>query len=326
MELKQENGVFAYLKHYQSFQTVEDMDLAVKNHVYDNVNKLTLSERRVLYTLSRHALRYTGACHIKAATIAKELGVSDKTVYRALKKLADLHVITKHEFKKANGIKGASIYQIRPHIGTPNVHTCPDAIVQTQMSNRDNTKNTHCNNDSQIDFQKQSVISFNEFSFNQSFVNKNVNVYGTHTIHSDLKEQLRAIYNPQCVEGNQAFEELCKIAFGRLKQYMRSHNVPYLQMEQIVLKCMSDLVRKKNVRNQFAMYSKMIERQTMQLFETFLQPKMAAGVNMYGKKVGVVPDWFVPVGERKENVRNEPTELGIDFEAERKKMLARLGR
>lgn len=310
-----------YLIKYKSFNSVEDMDQAVENHIAYHFEKLTPAECEVLRCLASHSLTAYGASHLLVDTIAKEIGVTAKTIYRATKKLTDLGIITKYKTVKRTG-QGASIYVIAPFK--------KESIVRHSMSDSCQSPETHVNAviPTKTHVKNEPVTKlFSTYSFNPS-VNKNVNAYGTPAIHIDLKEQLRAIYNPISVEGNQAFEELCKIAFGRLKQYMRSHNVPYLQMEQIVLKCMSDLVRKKNVRNQFAMYSKMIERQTLQLFETFLQPEMAAGINMFGKKVGVVPDWFVPVGERgrKENVRNEPVEPEIDFEAERRKMLARLGR
>ena len=127
--------------------------------------------------------------------------------------------------------------------------------------------------------------------------------------------QLRAIYSPQSVEGNQAFNELCKIAFGRIKQFMRTHQVPYLQLEQIALKAMNDLVRKQNVRNQFAMYSKMIERQVLQLFETPVKPVQT--FKQSSKEL--IPEWF----DKRNEV--EPMPSTVDYEAERQKILAKLG-
>ena len=309
-----------YLIKYKSFKSVEDMDQAVEKHIAYHFEKLTPAECEVLRCLASHSLTAYGASHLLVGTIAKEIGVTDKTVYRATKKLTDLGIITKHKTVKRTG-QGASIYVIAPFK--------KESIVRHSMSDSCQSLETHENavipTETHVKNKPVTKI-FSTYSFNPSV--KNVNAYSTHGIHGDLKEQLRAIYNPQSAEENQAFEELCKIAFGRLKQYTRTHNVPYLQMKQIVLKCMNDLVRKNNVRNQFAMYSKMIERQTLQLFEEFVQPKMAAGMNIYGKKVEVLPDWFVPVEKRgqKENRCNESSEPEIDFEAERKKVLARLGR
>lgn len=132
---------------------------------------------------------------------------------------------------------------------------------------------------------------------------------------NDLKEQLRAINQPRSGEDNEAFEELCKIAFGRLKQYMNSHNMPYLQMSEIVLKAMSDLKRKQNVNNQFTMYSAMIKRQVEQLFEAHIKPVQA----FTGQNKELVPDWF--------DKRNEPvisSAIDVDFEAERVAILEKL--
>ena len=309
-----------YLIKYKSFISVEDMDQAVEQHIAYHYDQLTPAECEVLRCLASHSLTAYGASHLLVETIAREIGVTVKTIYRATKKLTDLGIITKHKTVKRTG-QGASIYVIAPFK--------KESVVRHSMSNSCQSLETHVNavipTDSHV--KKEPVTKvFSTYSFNPS-VNKNVNAYDSHAIHSDLKEQLRAVYNPQSVEANQAFEELCKIAFGRLKQYMHSHQIPYLQMTQIIIKCMSDLVRKKDVRNQFAMYSKMIERQTLQLFEKFVQPKAAAGINMYGKKVGVLPDWFVPVGERGENeiVHKESAGPSIDFEAERRRILEKLG-
>lgn len=311
-----------YLIKYKSFASVEDMDQAVEQHIAYHYDQLTPAECEVLRCLASHSLTAYGASHLLVETIAREIGVTAKTIYRATKKLTDLGIITKHKTVKRTG-QGASIYVIAPFK--------KESVVRHSMSDSCQSLETHENavipTDSHVKNKPVTKV-FSTYSFNPS-VNKNVNAYDSHAIHSDLKEQLRAIYNPQSTEDNQAFEELCKIAFGRLKQYMQSHQVPYLQMTQIIIKCMSDLVRKKDVRNQFAMYSKMIERQTLQLFEKFVQPKMAAGINMYGKKVGVLPEWFVPVEERSQNERlqNESVvDPTIDFEAERKRMLAKLGR
>lgn len=299
-----------YLIKYKSFATVEDMDKAVQEHINTHHDQLTESTKAVLYCLASHSLTAPGASHLKTETIANEIGVSTQTVYRATKKLAELGIITKHKTVKRTG-QGASIYVIAPKINTRNVshsmsdscqsletHVKPVIPTDSHVKNNTVTKNL-------------SISSFNPF------VTKNVvNNVNACVMQGDLKSQLRDIYNPQSVEGNQAFEELSKIAFGRIKQFMKSHNMPYLQMEQIVLNCMRALVNKQGVRNQFAMYSKMIERQTLQLFEKFIQPVQA--INKPSREI--VPEWF--------DKRNEPSTVvnnDVDYEAERAKILAKLG-
>lgn len=81
-------------------------------HYYD----LTESERAIVYKLASHSLEHTGACYLKASTIADALEISTKTVYRSVKKLVELGIVEKVAQSKLNGIKGASIYRILPYV------------------------------------------------------------------------------------------------------------------------------------------------------------------------------------------------------------------
>lgn len=295
-----------YLAHYRTHKSVEDLKRSEKAHIQKH--KLTGNLRKVLELLVKHSLGNLGACKLKAQTIADEIGISRATVTRCIKKLRDLNIIESHADTKSNGIKGANIYNIifLSH-GEP-------SSEPSGMSHRAVHANTVISTVEHVKHESESFNSFN-LSFNP-FVINNVNTYSPCDTAQDLKSQLRNIYNPQSVEGNVAFEELCKIAFGRIKQYMKSHNMPYLQMEQMVLNCMRALVNKQGVRNQFALYSAMIKRQVEQLFESFKQPQTRLNNGRNEK----IPDWF--------DKRNEPSTVvdnGVDFEAERQKVLAKLG-
>lgn len=302
-----------YLAEYRTHQSIAEMNASVSGHITDA--KLGGNVRKVLECLAKHSLKFVGACHIKADTIAKELGISRSTVTRCIKKLKESHVINVFNNPKANGIKGANIYAIIfLSQGEP-------SNEPSKMSHRETHGNTIVSTVDTHNIESES-LSFN-LSFNP-FVVSNVSTYNPSATPFDLKMQLREIYQPVSVENNQEFEELCKIAFGRLKQYMHSHSVPYLQLEQIVLKAMHDLVRKQNVKNQFAMYSSMIKRQVEQLFEQHIKPKKS--VSTFGKKVGVVPDWFSN-GEHLD--KGQSNEMSAEeqryFEGERQKLLAKLG-
>lgn len=305
-----------YLAQYRTHQNVTDLNLSVKVHLYHNYDKLTKSDKLVLTCLAQHSLQHVGVCHLKTSTIAEEIGKSDSTVKRSIKRLSEIGIIQIVNTSKMNGIKGANIYRIN--------FFSQDVTHRVDPSEMNHRAIHETPRSSKAQDTKNETVSFKYFnlSFNPSVI-KNVenNVYACGD--SELKQQLRTIYQPSSVEGNQVFEELCKIAFGRLKQYMQSHQVPYTQMEQIVLKSMNDLVRKQGVRNQFAMYSKMIERQTLQLFEQHIKPK--ATTFNFGKKVGVVPDWFEK-GEHLEKKEQSLTENEKQyFEEQRKKLLAELG-
>ena len=102
--------VFDYLKTYQTFKTVKEMDEAVATHLADH--ELTDSERNVILRIAQSALAYPGAAHLKAKTIADSVGISTKTVYRTVKKASELGILCVVASTKLNGIKGANIYQI----------------------------------------------------------------------------------------------------------------------------------------------------------------------------------------------------------------------
>ena len=131
-----------------------------------------------------------------------------------------------------------------------------------------------------------------------------------------IRAVLKSIYEPNVIEESAAFQELCKIAFGRLKQLMRSHKVPYEQMRHIVIRCMEQLVMKSGVRNEFAMYSSMIERQVQQLFEQpIVKPTVTTG------RTEMIPDWFYGQQEEEPMSAEEEEQL----EKDRQRVLAKLG-
>lgn len=299
------------LATYRTHATVDELKATEKAQIQKH--KLTDNVKKVYGCLVKHSFNGLGACKLKGQTIADELGISRSTVTRIIKKLRDLKLIESHADTKSNGIKGANVYSIIfLNQGEPT--NAPTEMMQraTHETPRSSKVDTH-------KIESES-LSFNLCS--NPFVVKNVvNNVNACATQSDLKMQLRTIYSPLTVEGNKAFEELCKIGFGRLKQFMRTHQVPYLQMEQIIIKCMHSLVAKEGVRNQFAMYSKMIERQVLQLFEQPIQPQVVqVSSNANRNSREAVPEWF---DKRNEPVVDEP--FTIDFEAERQKVLAKLG-
>lgn len=106
--------VFEYLKQHATFDSVADMDKSVEDHIAAHYYDLTASERAIVFTIASRSLMYPGASHLKAETIADQVGVSTKTVYRSIKRLAELGIIEKVPGTKLNGIKGASIYKVLP--------------------------------------------------------------------------------------------------------------------------------------------------------------------------------------------------------------------
>lgn len=146
---------FEYLAQYITFDSVTDMDKSVEDHMADYYYDLTESERAIVFKLASHSLEHPGVCHLKASTIATALEISTKTVYRSMKKLAELGIIEKVPSTKLNGIKGASIYRILPYV--------PSSVSQRLLA--DESSN---NAVSEAFTEHQSSKSFNHLSFKTS--------------------------------------------------------------------------------------------------------------------------------------------------------------
>lgn len=146
---------FEYLAQYTTFDSVADMDKSVEDHMAVHYYDLTESERAIVYKLASHSLEHTGACHLKASTIADALEISTKTVYRSVKKLESFGIIEKVAQSKLNGIKGASIYRILPYV--------PSKVSQRETADESNN-GAVCRPQSE----NQSSSSFYLFSSKQA--------------------------------------------------------------------------------------------------------------------------------------------------------------
>ncbi|WP_445479189.1 transcriptional repressor [Lysinibacillus irui] len=146
---------FEYLAQYITFDSVADMDKSVEDHMAVHYYDLTESERAIVFKLASHSLEYPGVSHLKASTIATALEISTKTVYRSMKKLAEIGIIEKIPSTKLNGIKGASIYRILPYV--------PSRVSQREIV--DGTSNDAV---SETFTENQSSKSFNHLSFKTS--------------------------------------------------------------------------------------------------------------------------------------------------------------
>ena len=73
------------------------------------------------------------------------------------------------------------------------------------------------------------------------------------------------------------------------------------------------------------MYSKMIERQVLQLFEQPIEPQVSRDgpqAVQNNRNREAVPEWF---DKRNEPVMPSTDSAAVDFEAERQRILAKLG-
>lgn len=113
-----------YLNEYKTFDNVDQLNNAIKAHLSAHNFELNDTDRQTLSIIARHAVKYPGAAHLKASTIANLIGKSEKTARRIVNKLARLGIVKKiATTRKSIGGCGANILVIQR--------------VQAQMSSRD---------------------------------------------------------------------------------------------------------------------------------------------------------------------------------------------
>lgn len=117
-----------YLSQYQTFNSKEELNAAIYAHIKRNSYDLNETDRKALKMIARYAVKFAGAAHLKAATIAELIGKSEKTARRVINKLESLGIVRKvPTIRKINGGKGANILQILP---------VEDANDQSTLSSR----------------------------------------------------------------------------------------------------------------------------------------------------------------------------------------------
>lgn len=85
------NWSYDDIREYQSFGTLEELNEAVREHLKSNpLNKTVVT---VLKTISRYSCVVLGVSWLKACTLAKVIGKSERTVQRALKMLESSGII-----------------------------------------------------------------------------------------------------------------------------------------------------------------------------------------------------------------------------------------
>ncbi|AKD29036.1 hypothetical protein AW02_008840 [Bacillus velezensis NJN-6] len=104
-----------YLAEHQTFNSTAALNAAVYEHIKRNTYDLNDTDRQALKKIARYAVKFSGAAHLKAETLADLIDKSVKTARRALNKLATLGIVKKiATTRKINGGKGANIIVILP--------------------------------------------------------------------------------------------------------------------------------------------------------------------------------------------------------------------
>ncbi|TCP28781.1 helix-turn-helix protein [Scopulibacillus darangshiensis] len=101
------------LREYSQFDTVKEMDEFISKVLAHFDLKKT--ERELLWIIAGHSCKFIGVSFLKLASMAKAMGVSKKTIQRALKALSELGIIKRiRTLRPVRGGFGASITVICP--------------------------------------------------------------------------------------------------------------------------------------------------------------------------------------------------------------------
>ncbi|KIL45060.1 helix-turn-helix domain-containing protein [Jeotgalibacillus soli] len=106
----------SWLPYYQTFHSKEELNRAVKKHLSENAHNMKEAERILFQLISRYAVKFPGAAHLKAATMAEHMGCSEKTIRRLLILLESKRMIKKiPTIRKVSGGKGANVIIIQSY-------------------------------------------------------------------------------------------------------------------------------------------------------------------------------------------------------------------
>lgn len=101
-------------KALQSFDSVEQMDAAIKQH--KDKHRLYKSDLAVLDVISRYSCKYPGVSYLSKSKIAEQIGMVRRTVIRACERLEALGIIKQYETRRSTGDRrqSSNIIVIQP--------------------------------------------------------------------------------------------------------------------------------------------------------------------------------------------------------------------
>jgi Helix-turn-helix domain len=147
------------LQPYQSFESAADMLRTVDSFIQSH--RLTQSALKVLRFLAGRSKVVPGASWLRVETIANHpmVGVTDRTVRRAIRLLEELGIIEVHpQLREAQGGSGANVYVIKDQGVTPD--------VPPQMSGRENDETPCHNSDQPANLEAKKVSSYKKSTQN----------------------------------------------------------------------------------------------------------------------------------------------------------------
>lgn len=173
-----------------SFRSVDELNGAIRTHIYRNKSDLTPTAIEVLKVLSRHAVKTPGVAYLKLATIAELIGKHRVTVIRSIKRLVNLGIIRKElKYRPVSGGNGANMYVIRPAIkadATPSVLPRQAAEKPTETkAEASKRKDEAVISQSKLKFLQNTYAAFksavNTFVSDRKLTNKLYGIYLAHT-------------------------------------------------------------------------------------------------------------------------------------------------
>ena len=129
------------IKHYQSFTSIHEMDQHVRGFLYKFKSSLSDGAMKVLHFLWNYSVKVVGVSFAKYDTIATGVGLSRRTVIRAVKALEELSFIKKIPTARMNGKQGVNLLVIQPfeHIDSLLQSVSPHDVTASVTANK--TKN-----------------------------------------------------------------------------------------------------------------------------------------------------------------------------------------
>ena len=112
-KFKSQNPYWTEFSSYQTFQTVDELNNAVKEFI--SVYEITPAIKAVLNTIKLHSKRFFGVCWLRKEQIAKKAKVSPSTVDRAIKGLKETGFLKVIPFNHTKfGRQTHNIYILNP--------------------------------------------------------------------------------------------------------------------------------------------------------------------------------------------------------------------
>ncbi|WED86947.1 helix-turn-helix domain-containing protein [Bacillus velezensis] len=187
-----------------SFRSVDELNGAIRTHIYRNKSDLTPAAIEVLKVLSRHAVKTPGVAYLKLASIAELIGKHRVIVIRSIKRLVDLGIIRKEiKYRPVSGGNGANMYVILPAVktdATPSVLPRQEAEKPTEAKpEAPKRENEAVISQSKLKFLQNTYTAFksavNTFVSDRKLTSKLYGIYLAHTSY------LKGVYAADILQG-----------------------------------------------------------------------------------------------------------------------------